>query len=237
MTRLLFALVVVATSVVSAQSPAPPRPAGQLLRLGTDSLDVYLVRQGQRERTGYIIDRLDTVRIKGEIRLWRVYRTVDRLLGNATDTLVDRLSDLHPRSLISSSSLVGTETLAWQEGHVVGSVTALNQPSRAIDTTTSPAVFSAASFDLILRASPLAVGYRVVVPAFSGLQGALTLTAEVRQEDSLPGLGTAWRVEANFGGLPVTFWVDKRTRRLLQQSMLVAPGTEVVFSVPRPSST
>jgi hypothetical protein len=236
MTRLLVPLFMLLASVASAQAAPSPHPIGGLLPLGTDSLEVYLVRQGRRQRTGYIVDHLDTVRVGAEIRLRRVYSTMDQVLGRGTDTLVDRFSDLTPRSVASRSSLGGTETVEWRGARVVGSVATPNKPSRSIDTTTSPITYSAASFDLILRASPLTTGYRVAVPAFSGRQGPATLTAYVAGEESLPGLGVAWRVEANFAGLPVTFWIDKKTRRLLQQSMKVAPGTEVVLLVPGDSA-
>ena len=72
----LIILAVSATSVV-AQTPAAPQPDGRRLRLGSDSLEVYIIRMGQPQRTGYLIDRLDTVRVNGETMLRRIYRTTD----------------------------------------------------------------------------------------------------------------------------------------------------------------
>src|SRR5512146_1615680 len=88
---LIRSLLVVA--LVSGTIQAQTKPiAGldpSLLRLTTDSLEVYLVRQGNRHRTGTIVDALDTVRVNDELRLQRVYRRTDAVLGNGVDTLVD----------------------------------------------------------------------------------------------------------------------------------------------------
>jgi len=236
MTRfVLFALAILA-STAHSQS-AVPHPDARRLRFGTDSLEVYLVRHGQRQRTGLITDRLDTVRVKGELRLRRVYRTMDSVLGDGIDTLVDRFPDLQPRSVFSTSKLGGSERTTWTAGRVAGTVALPNHVSHAIDTTIPPGTFSGSTFDLVLRSSPLATGYAVDVPSFSGRQGVATLTAKVTAEEALPGSGRAWRVEANFAGLPVTFWIDQTSRRLLQQSMTVGPGVEVVFVAMRDSST
>ncbi|MDQ3951257.1 MAG: hypothetical protein M3282_13065, partial [Gemmatimonadota bacterium] len=52
-------------------------------------------------------------------------------------------------------------------------------------------------------------------------------------------IGTAlcWRVDAEFTGMPVTFWVDQQSRRLCQQVMHVQPGVQILFAPARvPSS-
>ena len=54
-----IALAITATSAL-AQTPAAPQPDGHRLRLATDSLEVYVVRLGHPQRTGFLIDRLDT---------------------------------------------------------------------------------------------------------------------------------------------------------------------------------
>jgi len=207
------------------------------LRLTTDSLDVYLVRQGRQQRTGTIVDRLDTVRVDGEVRLQRIYRRTDAVLGNGVDTLVDAFADLTPRWVDSRSDGGGVEHVVWRSGRITGVVQQGGKPARQLDTIVTSGVYSRASFDLILRASPLAEGYEVVVAAYSGRQGLKTLSAKVTAAEVLPRLGAAWRVDADFAGLSVTLWIAKDSRRLLREVIRAAPGTEILFVATRDSPT
>ena len=88
--------------------------------------------------------------------------------------------------------------------------------------------FNGASVDLILRASPLADGYAVTIPTFSGAQGLTAVSARVAGSESVGGID-AWRVDASFADLPVTFWIDKVSRRLVRQVMRPADGVEIEF--------
>src|SRR5829696_184836 len=164
-------LLLATAGSLHAQSAREPKPDGRRLALGTDSLDVFVVRQGRPLRTGAIVDRLDTVRVGGELLLRRVYRRTDAALGNGVDTLVDRFPDLTPHSVRSSSEGGGTESLTWRVGRLTGAVEQRDRPARTIDTTVAPSTYSRASVDLILRASPLAIGEEVAVPAFSARHG------------------------------------------------------------------
>ena len=221
-------LLAAATSL-HAQSSREPKPDARRLRLGTDTLEVFVVRQGRPLRTGTIVDRLDTVRVDGELLLRRVYRRTDVALGDGVDTLVDRFPDLSPHTVRSTSAGGGTETLTWRAGRLTGTVEQRDKPTRAIDTTAAPSTYSRSSVDLILRASPLAVGYEVAVPAYSARQGGGTITARVTASETLPGFGETWRVEGNYAGMSVTFWIAARTRRVVRQIIRVAPGTELLY--------
>lgn len=228
-------LAVTATSAL-AQTPAGPEPDGRRLRLATDSLEVYVVRLGQSPRTGFLIDRLDTVRVNGETMLRRIQRTSDAALGSSVDTLLHTLATLQPRSVRSHSDH-GTERLEWQTSRVVGVVEESESPARSIDSPLPKGWYSSESFDLILRASPLADGYGVAVPTFSGHQGSHVLTAKVAGSEEVEGHGDTWRIEADVAGLPVTFWISKTSRRLVRQVMHVSPVLEIMFVVPPPSGS
>jgi hypothetical protein len=233
--RHLAFLLAFATNVY-AQASGAPQPDGRRLRLTTDSLEIYIVRQGKPQRTGLIIDRLDTVRVNGEALLRRVYRTNDAVLGNSLDTLIDALPALSARSVRTLGSRA-SETLDWQNGRVHGAVEENGKPGRAIDAAVpAGGWYSSASFDLILRASPLAEGYAVSVPAFSGQQGPAVLTARVVGSEPISGYGDTWRVDADFSGMSVTFWISKTSRQLVRQVMRIAPGAELHFVAPRRSA-
>jgi hypothetical protein len=231
-TLLLVALLGSGVSL-QAQPVREPKPDGRRLRLGTDSLEVFIVRQRQWQRTGTIVDRLDTIRVDGELRLQRVYRRTDTVLGNGVDTLVDHFPDLAPRSVQSRSDGGGTERLTWSAGRVTGTLEQPAKEKQSIDTTVAPSLYSSASFDLILRASPLAEGYEITVSAYSARRGATMLTAKVIGAETLAGLGDTWRVDANFGGISVTFWIARTSRRLIREIVRVSPEIEFVFAVAR----
>ena len=89
--RSLLTIALVSTTVHAQRKPVAKLDPG-LLRLKTDSLEVYVVRQGKQGRSGTIVDALDTVRVNGELRLRRVYSRTDQLLGDGVDTLVDALA-------------------------------------------------------------------------------------------------------------------------------------------------
>src|SRR5437868_13710164 len=100
--RTLLLVVLLGCGVsLHAQPVREPKPDARRLQLGTDSLEVFVVRQRQPQRTGTIVDRLDTIRVNGEVRLQRVYRRTDVILGNGVDTLVDAFPDLAPRNVQS----------------------------------------------------------------------------------------------------------------------------------------
>jgi hypothetical protein len=229
--RSLIVLAITASSAL-AQAPATPEPDGRRLRLGTDSLEVYVVRLSEAKRTGSLIDRLDTVRVNGQTMLRRIYRTNDTALGTSVDTLIDVFATLEPQSVRSYFSR-GSEKLDWEPSRVVGVVEESEGTPRSIDSPRPTGWYSSTSFDLILRASPLSIGYKIAVPTFSGRQGAYVITATVTGSDAIDGFGDTWRVDADFAGLPVTFWIGKSSRRVVRQIMHVSPGLEIMFVSPR----
>jgi hypothetical protein len=217
------------TSTARAQSKPVAGLNPRLLRLTTDSLEVYIVRQGARLRSGTIVDALDTVRVNGELRLQRVYTRTDVALGNGVDTLVDAFADVKLRIVDSRSEGGGVEHLEWRDGRVVGVVEQSGQAPRQIDTAAASGVYSSSSFDLIVRAAPLAQGYELTIPAFSGRQGAKTLSAKVAASETLPRLGATWRVEADLGGRSATYWIAKDSRRTVRELVRVRPGLDILF--------
>jgi hypothetical protein len=223
-------LAVTATSAL-AQTPAGPQPDGRRLRLTTDSLEVYVVQLGQSLRTGFVVDRLDTVRVNGETMLRRIHRTADAALGNSVDTLVHSLATLQPRTVRSHSDR-GTERTDWQTSRIVGVVEESERRVRSIDSPLPTGWYSSASFDLILRACPLADEYGVVVPTFSGLQGSRVLAAHVAGSEEVEGHGDTWRIDADLAGLSVTFWVSKTSRSLVREVIHVSPALQIVLVAP-----
>jgi hypothetical protein len=221
----VVALVLSASSGLAQRSA--PVPDYTTLRLGVDTLEVHVVRGGERQRTGVIVDAIDTVRSGGELRLVRAYRTIDLVLGASLDTIIDEAVRLVPR-YSSRSSGRSSDALTWSNGRITGFVAEVGKPRRSIDEGGADSVFNGASVDLILRASPLADGYAVTIPTFSGAQGLTAVSARVAGTESVGGIDS-WRVDASFADLPVTFWIEKVSRRLVRQVMRPADGVEIEF--------
>jgi hypothetical protein len=97
-------------------------------------------------------------------------------------------------------------------------------------------VYNGATLDLLLRASPLALGYEVEVPAFIPEHGVVRIRARVAGSDTVPGAGVYWRVNADFAGLPVTFWIDQTNRRLGRQTLRPGPDVRLEFAPLRPTN-
>lgn len=231
--RAMLIRSLLAVGVMSSATQAQAKPVSgldpTLLRLTTDTLDVYIVREGNRHRTGTIVDALDTVRSNGELRLERVYSRTDELLGNGVDTLIDAFADLTLRHIDSRSDDGGVERVEWRNGRIVGVVEQNGKPARRIDTSAAGGAYNSASFDLIMQSAPLADGYAVAIPAFSGRQGPKHLSAKVAGSETLPSFGATWRVEADFGERSATFWITKDSRRLVRQLVRVAPGLDILI--------
>jgi len=226
--RFLFTAALFST-VIEAQARPVSGLNPKLLRLTTDSLEVYIVRQGTQDRSGTIVDALDTVRVNGELRFRRVYTRTDAVLGNGLDTLVDAFANLTLRTVDSRSEGGGVEHLEYRNGRIVGALEQSGAPTRPVDTGASGGGYSSASFDLVLRAAPLTNTFSVSLPAFSGRQGWKIVSAKVAGSETLPQFGETWRLNADFGGRTATFWITKDSRRLVRQLIGVAPGIQILI--------
>lgn len=210
---------------------ARPTPNTALLHCGApDTLEVYLVHGPNRRRTGLVVDQCQIASNTTDPTVTRVYRSEDALLGNRLDTIVDAWTSLSPRKYHSHSSSE-TVQLDWEGTRLRGITKANDKPSlTAVDEEFRQDAYDGASLDLILRASPLAPNYTVAVPVYVETRGIITVTAKVAAEEIVDG-HPSWRVDADFGGMPVSFWIAKDTRQLVKQVMHIS-GAEIEFIAP-----
>jgi hypothetical protein len=231
----LLLLMAASSALAQQRSRALQLDAGRLLP-GMDSFAVYVIRGTDTLRTGTIWDQIEIVNEAGRSRLHRVYQSQDRVLGERLDTLVDAFPDLAPVRQRSRSAN-GHEFVDYAPGNARGWMRDADGDSVPIRETVPRVVYGSSTFDLILRSAPLVDGWHAVVPAFiASARTVLPLRARVSGAEKI-GADTCWRVEADFGGTPVTFWIHQRTRALCQQVMPLQPGTEVLFrTLPEPGS-
>ena len=228
----------VALALIALLSPAAAiaqaRVAVDVRRLptGADSLAVFYIDGRDTSRTGIVYDELTVVDEGGRSRLRRVYRTVDQLLGAQLDTIVDDAATLAPVRYRSVSER-NRVTVDFEDGRASGWVWMVNGDSARVAATLAANVVGAATFDVVLRAADLRDGWEAEIPAFLPTNRAVaTLQARVGGSDVIAG-EPCWRVEAEFIGMPVTFWIAKASRRLRQQVMWVKPDAAILFQPAR----
>jgi hypothetical protein len=244
MSRALLLLLIAAAgwlpkhpSVVAAQNSSVPGVEAQRLRLGLDSMFISVVRGRDTIPTGMLWDDLRLVDEGGSSVLQRVYRSQDRILGTRVDTLVDQsnsLLALRHRSRTDRSH----EFLNFSSGRAVGWVRLANGDSSIVDIAIPPAVYNGSSFDLVIRSSPLAEGWSTETPVFvASSRSMVPIQARLVGQEVVSG-EHCWRVEADFGGMAVTFWIHEQTRDLWQQVMHVSPDVHILFqrAVPKARS-
>ncbi len=224
--HLALAALGVASPLV-AQTAASPDPSGARLTPGLDSLAIYLVRGNDTARIGTLRDEIRVESLGGQKVVRRIYHSADQVLGTRADTLVDRFGDLRPAQHRSHTQR-STEVADFAGGRVRGWLRPENADSIAIDAPLGDA-YNASSLDLVLRASSLRDGWVAEVPVFEvSTRSVMPVHARVAGTEPC-GAGKCWRVEANFGGTPVTFWIDQTSRALRQQAKTLGPGVALLF--------
>lgn len=226
---------VVPLRVATAQTAPRAIPDGMQLRPGVDSLAMYLIRGTDTTQTGMLRDELTVLAPPtpgAPERLQRVYVSVDRVFGSRVDTIVDARRDLQPITFRSVTDR-GQETIDFRGGRATGWLRLSNADSVAVDVRLpATGAFNASSFDLVLRAAPLRAGWTGTVPGFIATSRAVTdFQARVTGTEVVDG-EPCWRVQAEFGGTPVTFWIGTTTRVLRQQVMQVRPDVQILFRHP-----
>ena len=236
MRQLLSSVLLFATigghKVLAQTVDSVPQPHGSLLSLGTDSLAIYLVRGNDTTRTGIVVDELRPIEENGQALLQRVYTSTDWILGSRVDTLVDVRATLAPvrhRSRTTRSF----EFLDFTPRGLKGWLRLANGDSIGVAVPLPATVYNSSSFDLVLRSSPLRDGWSAVVPVLlPSTRTVVPLRARVAGSEVIGGEAT-WRVEAEFTGMPVTFWISKTSRKLKQQTMQVRPDVLILFATPK----
>jgi hypothetical protein len=210
----ILLLLSVTASAAPAQRATQLALDGRRLPLQTDSFAIYIIQGRDTVRTGSLIDVL---RADGP-RVTRIYSQTDRVLGPQLDTIVATLPDLRPTS-VRSASAQGLRRLVYSSDLVAGWTRLPNGDSVSVRVRLPAVVYDGASYDLVVRSSALAAGFTLTVPAFIvGPNTVIPIVGRVTASAVVDG-HQCWVFEANFAGMPVTFWIDKTTRALRRQLM------------------
>lgn len=232
MSRISAVLIALGFSVAPFHLAAQAGPIsgvdGERLKLGVDSMEIFLVRGSDTVSTGMAWDELSHTQWRGAPALRRIYRSRDRVLGVRVDTIIDEPGSLRPLSHRSRTAR-SRESLDFSSEHVVGWTYDASGDSTAVAIDIPAGVYNGSSFDLLLRAAPLSEDWAVEIPSFVASSGrVLPLRARVVEKEII-GRQDCWRVDGDFGGTPVTFWIEEQSRDLCQQVMEFGPGIHILF--------
>lgn len=228
----LASLPVIAMLCLSARAEGQRiEPFPDVLLEGTDTLYQYLVRGVDTVYLGMVTDEVSFRTIGGRRVVHRVYTAENRLTGPSRDTIIDDAVTLAPvRS--ASYSRRAIEIVEFRDGRALGWVRQSTGDSIRIDVALSGQVFSSASFDLVIRASEIDESWRVTVPALvPSSRVVVPMMARGVDEENFDEDGTeCWKVEAEFMGMPVTFWVERDSRLICRQEMRPQAGMSLLFT-------
>jgi len=219
---------------LDAQAPAlpavaavgvPPINAG-LLRPGIDRFAVYMVQEGSRELIARVNDEVSFVEVApGDTAIRRVYEwsTGEELYSRVDTVLVDRT---HLTLRRYATSMGGSVTaVEWVAGRLRGDYRSRGK-TVAIDAWLNAPVYHAATLDLVARASLLTNGYSATLSTFSPEAGAIA-PAEL-SVTGLDSIGSPqWRVQSEVRGLLTTYWVDRRSHRIIREARYLGKGFRV----------
>ena len=189
---------------------------------------MYIIRGSDTTQTGTLIDEL---RSQGN-RLIRIYSQTDRVLGAQLDTIISNAADLSP-SFYSTRSPEGIVHVTYTSRTVAGWRRLANGDSASVKAALPAVIYDGASYDLIVRASPLSDHFTLSVPAYlEGSGSVASVDGRITGSESVDG-HACWVFLGTFSGMPVTFWIDKATRALRRQLMQPRFDLAILFGAPR----
>ena len=219
---------------LGAQAPALPAVAvtrvptidAGLLRPGTDRYAVYMVEGNRRELIARVTDEVSFAEVApGDTVIRRVYEwSTGEDSYSHLDTILISRDDLTLRRF--STRVAGTtSTIEWSAGRLRGE-TRINGTPTPMDAWLNAPVYHAGTLDLVARASLLSRDYSSTLSTFSPESGKIT-PAQLAVT-GLDSIGSPqWRVQSEVRGLMTTYWVDRRSHRIIREARYMGKGFRI----------
>ena len=205
--------------------------------MGVDSLEIHILQGVTAQRVGMLWDELSMVSAEGEPALRRVYRTENSAFGPTLDSTFSRWSNLTPLSH-RSDGRQSSVAVSYHADSVLGRRSLNGSPERSIRRALTSGIYDGASFDLLVRAAPLAPKYELTVPGYvsvtdtiARLSARVVGSERIRLADGAEG-PEVWRVEMDFAGLASTMWIAKADRRMVRQTIRLTPQLSMLMVRP-----
>ena len=232
------ALAVVALSVgarnVSAQAPALPAVARVsvpyintgLLRPGVERFAVYMVDGNRRDLLARVTDEVGFVEAApGDTVLRRIYTwSTGEAAWSRVDTIIADRTDLTLRRF--ASHVGGTvSSIEWVEGHLRGQLQ-VDGKAVPMNAWINARVYHDGMLDLVARSSSLGSGFSATFSTFSPASGTIApAELSVTGADSIGS--PQWRVQTDVRGMLTTFWVDRRSHRVIREARYMGKGFRI----------
>lgn len=219
---------------VGAQAPALPAVAAArlpiidagLLRPGTDRFAVYMVEGTRRELLARVTDEVSLVEIApGDTVIRRVYEwATGEESYSHVDTILMSRQDLTLRRF--TTRVAGeSSTVEWVAGRLRGEARIKGKPT-PMDAWLNASVYHAGTLDLVARASLLSRDYASTLSTFSPESG--TIAPAQLSVTGLDSIGSPqWRVQSEVRGLMTTYWVDRRSHRIIREARYMGKGFRI----------
>lgn len=216
-------------------APGDPSLDASRVRLGMDTVRVFVRRDGREALTALQIEERSRTRLDGRETLLQVMR-VQRPGGAPvlTDTTWHELPGLRPLRHRSHGN-GRTLELEYGPGEAVGTRTPDTAATRPVRIPLPEPVFEASASVLVLEALALEPGDRARLP-FVVHRDESTTHYRIRArrmeeiEDGAGGSARALRVENDLpDGRRLVYWLDPGTRRLLLGRAPAGPDAEMII--------
>ena len=207
---------------------------GSLLTAGIDTLAVTVEQPGRVVPVAVAVQSLKRVK-RQNVDAWeQVYRWHGNNGDSTADTLWYAVSNLKPIENHRHNSLHDAVTVfASSSAHTV--LIPRSGGRQVSDTSITEPLYASGEFESIIRASPLRPGYRAQYNLYYG-GGSNSVRPGpfevVRTETIMARNGQArecWVVDAKLSEGLNTFWIDKKTRKLVKLENHEDPTAAFVF--------
>jgi len=207
---------------------------GRLLTPGVDTLAVTVEQPGRVVPVAVAVQSLKRVK-RNKVDAWeQVYRWHGNNGDSTADTLWYRFSDLRPLENHRHNSLHDAVTVfAPSSAHTV--LIPRSGGREVSDTSIAGPLYASGEIEAIIRTSPLRPGYKAGYNLYyGGGEGSVRPGPfEVVRSEMLKTRGgqtvECWVVDAKLSEGLNTFWIDKKTRKLVKLENHEDPTAAFVF--------
>lgn len=223
---LAWLALLVATGLLPARASAQVTVPGaaaldpQRIRFGTLTYTLSLVQGDDEQVIGSITDEI--LPIRGDDPVLQRVRTVRQGASATVDSTVTELETLRPRwhhGVTAQRDVL----LDFSETRVIGTVTPVGGPPRALDVSLPDLAFDASNWDLAVRALPLEEGDAAVLSLYDVDRQLHRVRVRVVEREVRGETDLIHVIVELPGGSELHAWLDEVTRVLLRSEMLVGP--------------
>jgi transglutaminase-like putative cysteine protease len=204
-----------------------PMVDARRLEPGTDSFTVYRLAGTDTTAIGYAVDRLE----RRGAELTRVYLQRDSMVGHYVDTL--RADGRALGTIEHSVRTPGRRSrLQATADSLQGWIAKGDGDSTTFRFVRRPGSYNGSLLDLVLRSHDWNSRPEISVKVFEAPGVYRMVQARLLRTETVQGR-RCWVIEGWYGSLPMTYWIDQRTRRPVRHFVELPGGDGLLLTVNR----